>query len=438
MVPYLRVANVFENRIDLDDVKEMNFNPQEQATYLLKPGDILLNEGQSPHLVGRPAMYRGERAPCFFQNTLVRFRAGPRVLPGWALLVFRSQLHSRRYMRFATITTNIAHLGAERFARVEFPVPPLDIQRETVSQLELQESRLDAAVATLRRVKANLKRARASVLKAAVEGRLVSTEAALARVEGREYEPASVLLARILGERKAAWAASGARGTYAEPARAETEGLPVVPHGWCWASTDQLVQAERPICYGVLKAGDHVDGGIPIVRVTDITAKDLSLPGLKRCSPAREAIFSRARLKPGDLVVSKDGTIGQAMVVPQALDGANVTQHVLRVAPNGAVVNHFMMHALHSGRAQAWMKGETRGVALQGINVGDFRLLPLPLPPLAEQHRIVAEVDRRLSVLDAIGVTVDSNLARCTRLRQSVLKRAFEGRLCSTPTNPGQ
>jgi type I restriction enzyme S subunit len=75
MRPYLRVANVFEDQIDTSDVMSMNFSPEEFEVYRLEHGDILLNEGQSPHLVGRPAMYRGEVAGACFQNTLVRFKA---------------------------------------------------------------------------------------------------------------------------------------------------------------------------------------------------------------------------------------------------------------------------------------------------------------------------------------------------------------------------
>jgi len=69
MRPYLRVANVFEDRLELGDVMEMNFDPQEYETYRLVPGDILLNEGQSRHLVGRPAIYRDEVPGACFQNT---------------------------------------------------------------------------------------------------------------------------------------------------------------------------------------------------------------------------------------------------------------------------------------------------------------------------------------------------------------------------------
>jgi type I restriction enzyme S subunit len=107
MRPYLRVANVLEDRLDLSDVKWMNFTPAEFETFALLPGDILLNEGQAPDLLGRPAMYRGEIVECCFQKTLLRFRAKDGVLPDYALIVFRYYMRSGRFNRESRITTKI-------------------------------------------------------------------------------------------------------------------------------------------------------------------------------------------------------------------------------------------------------------------------------------------------------------------------------------------
>ncbi len=149
MRPYLRVANVFEDRIDLADVMEMDFPPEQYERFRLEPGDILLNEGQSPEWVGRPAMYRGELPGACFTNSLIRFRPYPGIDGKFALLLFRHHLHSRRFMREARITTNIAHLSSTRFAGVEFPVPPLAEQRRIVAAVERHFSRLDAADSSL-------------------------------------------------------------------------------------------------------------------------------------------------------------------------------------------------------------------------------------------------------------------------------------------------
>ena len=114
---------------------------------------------------------------------------------------------------------------------------PLPEQRRIVAAIERHFSRLDAAVASLERAQANLKRYRTSVLKAACEGELVPTEAHLAKSEGRGYEPADQLLARVLAERRARWQAQAKRGRkYKEPAAPATSELPQLPEGWVWAS----------------------------------------------------------------------------------------------------------------------------------------------------------------------------------------------------------
>jgi type I restriction enzyme S subunit len=112
MRPYLRVANVFEDQIDISDILTVNFTPEEYEIYHLKFGDILLNEGQSLELIGRPAIYRDEVPGACFQNTLIRFRAYPGLLTEYALTLFRVYLHNQRFQCIGKHTTNIAHLGA--------------------------------------------------------------------------------------------------------------------------------------------------------------------------------------------------------------------------------------------------------------------------------------------------------------------------------------
>ena len=141
MRPYLRVANVFEDRIDASDLKEMAWPAQTFERFRLHPGDILLNEGQTPDLLGRPAIYRGNPPGVAFTNSLIRFKAGPGVLPEFALLVFRRHMHAGRFKRESRITTNIAHLSAARLKPIEFPIPPVAEQQRLV---EMATLRMDA------------------------------------------------------------------------------------------------------------------------------------------------------------------------------------------------------------------------------------------------------------------------------------------------------
>lgn len=205
MRPYLRVANVYEDRIDTSDILEMNFSPEEYETYRLQYGDILLNEGQSKELVGRPAMFRNEVPGACFQNTLVRFRAYDGILPEYALIVFRAYLHTGKFLRIARWTTNIAHLGAQRFALLTFPLPPLAEQREIVSEIERRFSIIDEMESTIQKSLKQAGRLRQSILKRAFEGKLVPQDP--------DDEPASLLLERIKREKVAREAAAKAQKT---------------------------------------------------------------------------------------------------------------------------------------------------------------------------------------------------------------------------------
>jgi type I restriction enzyme S subunit len=195
MKPYLRVANVFDDRIDNSDLKEMHFDPEVFERFRLSPGDVLLNEGQTPELLGRPAVYRGDPPEVAFTNSIIRFRASAGVSADYSLLVFRHYMRSGRFTREARITTNIAHLSVSRLKPIEFPLPPTEEQRRIAEEVERQMSFIEACERSVDAglgVSAALRR---SVLKAAFEGRLVPQDPT--------DVPASVLLDQVRADRAA-------------------------------------------------------------------------------------------------------------------------------------------------------------------------------------------------------------------------------------------
>ena len=169
MRPYLRVANVYEARIDTTDVKEMNFSPAEFEQFKLYVGDVLLNEGQSAELVGRPAIYGGEVPGACFQNTLVRVQPYASLESDYFLVVFRAYLHNGMFTAASKQTTNIAHLGAGRLAKLPFPVPPPDEQRRIATRVNDLMAFCDRLEAGLERGRGGAGRLLDTLLHAAVE-----------------------------------------------------------------------------------------------------------------------------------------------------------------------------------------------------------------------------------------------------------------------------
>jgi type I restriction enzyme S subunit len=313
-------------------------------------------------------------------------------------------------------------------------------QVRIVEEIEKQFTRLDAAVAALKRVQANLKRYRAAVLKAACEGRLVPTEAELARREARSYEPASELLKRILAERHARWeadllkknkasgkslAAGKGMRRYTEPAGADATKVPKITDGWQWASVESL---STKVVDGVHKKPDYVESGIPFVTVRNLTAgPGISLEKLKYITQEdHEQFVLRADPKKGDILISKDGTLGVVRKIRNE-EKFSIFVSVAMIKPVLNEMSDYLEIALSSPQVQIQMV--PKGSGLQHIHLEDLREDCIPIPPLAEQYRIVLEVQRRVSVIDELELQVELNQKRCERLRQAILKRAFDGKL---------
>jgi type I restriction enzyme S subunit len=154
--PYMRVANVFEDRIDTSNVLSMDFDEKDFAQYRLSHGDILLNEGQSTELVGRPAMWRNEINDCCFQNTLVRFQPTEDVMnPEFALAALIHYYRSGVLSQISSKTSNVAHLGGGRFAKLTLYCPPIRLQNDFTRKFEQVRSLRNQEVAATEKAEAS-------------------------------------------------------------------------------------------------------------------------------------------------------------------------------------------------------------------------------------------------------------------------------------------
>jgi len=372
------------------------------ATNLVPKGSIIV--------VTRVGLGKVALAPedlCFSQDSQALLLETQKIDPKFAVL----QL-SQRVQTFKQISRGTTING-------ELLLPPLDEQQRIVSEIEKQFTRLDAGVGSLKRLQIALKRYRASVLKAACEGRLVATEAELARKENRSYETGEELVHRMLKERREKW---NGKGKYKEPVLPRIDDLPQLPQGWTWASLDQISSqitdgehiqpryTEKG--YPILSAKHVRNGFVVFTDAPLIPQRDFELC-LKRCAPTRDDI----------LVVCVGATTGRTAIVGDAEPFALV-RSVLLIR---TLVNpRYLLAWLQSPDAQMWIQRASGSSAQAHFYIKDARKMAVPLPPLPEQRRIVAELDRRLSVIGELDAAVNVNIERGVRLRQSVLSNAFE------------
>ena len=281
-----------------------------------------------------------------------------------------------RFLAYLLPTLPLPDRGYGRHYRylrqLEFSCPPRPLQRQIVAEIEKQFTRLEAGVAGLRCVQANLKRYRAAVLKAACDGKLVPTEAELARErekvaaacrrggseenqsrdgsatqEGPGYETSAQLLDRILTDRRQKW--SG-KGKYKQPEKPDTTNLPPLPKGWAWGSLDQ-------ICTKITD-GEHLSPKTVREGVFLLSAKDVREHGVQLDDPkfvsSKDAAQFRKRCDPelGDvLIVSRGATIGRISVV-QTTETFCLMGSVILIKSDKNVLGKYLAVCLRDQRAK--------------------------------------------------------------------------------------
>jgi type I restriction enzyme S subunit len=306
---------------------------------------------------------------------------------------------------------NLPRVNAKALARFPIWFPPLPEQRRIVAEIEKQFTRLEAGVAALRRVQANLKRYRAAVLKAACEGRLVPTEAELHRqrkTKSAQLETGAELLTRILAERRKNWTG---RGQYKEPIPPDSANIPPsLPEGWACASVDQMTENFDGRRVPLKSADrDKRSGQYPYYGASGII-DDID-----------DFLFD------GDyLLIAEDGANLLSRSTPIAFKATGkfwVNNHAHIVQTRGEIPLAYLSIFLNGKDISFSVTGSAQPKLTQAA----LNKIPVPLPPLAEQTRIVAEVERRLSVVEELESVVTANLQRATRLRQSILQKAFTG-----------
>jgi type I restriction enzyme, S subunit len=435
-VPLIRQSELKSDVIDLSEAKRVDPRFLEELSgFIVREGDLLIGMSGS---LGKIAEYQNK------EPALQNQRTGLLIMkPGYDAKFARLVLKLVEPQIVAEGKgVAVQNVSAKEIEACTFLLPPANDQRRIVAEIEQQFTRLDAGVAALRRTQANLKRYRAAVLKAACEGRLVPTEAELARAKPRvlgsipsknnagNFESGVALLERILTTRREKWIG---RAKYKEPIVPHTQNLPSLPHGWTWAPFGFLGEdPNNTVQTGPFGAQLHntefTESGVPVIAVGNLTGTGFRTDGLYFVDKAKAKQLARYDVWAGDVLFARSGaTLGKVCVAPVEVQDWRMTGHILRARLNRSFIDpKIAVYALAASPAvRKQVFGNVRGVTRPGFNTGLLESILIPVPPLAEQTRIIAEVERRLSVVDELETVVKANLQRASRLRQSILQQAF-------------
>jgi type I restriction enzyme S subunit len=348
--------------------------------------------------------------------------------------------------------TTVDHLSGKQIADVIIPLPPLAEQKrivakvselfalcgrleeESAAALDVHQRLVECIVATLvdscdatdlaanwSRVEAHfdilfateesIEALKRTVLELAVRGRLVAQDV--------RDEPARKLIALIHSELRT----KKMDGGKVKIAKVTTKPFDI-PDGWEWDVFENLIDPKYPISYGVLVPGDHEEGGVPFVRIADLSLTNPAPLPSKSISSQVDAEFARTRLSGGEILMGVVGSIGKLGIAPKSWEGANIARAICRIVPTERIIKDYIVWLLQSEFMQNSFKDDTRTLAQPTLNLGLIRTSPIPLPPLAEQQRIVTKVSSLMALCDSVKTALAEASETQKNLADAVVERA--------------
>ena len=385
----LRTTDITVGNVDWETVPFCTEEPPDIEKYLLKSGDIVISRAGS---VGYSYLLKNPQN-AVFASYLIRFKPSLIIDEHYLIFFLKSPDYWKTVLK-EKAGIALPNVNATKLKRIEIPLPPLPEQRRIVAKLEALFTQLDAAVEALKKAQTQLKRYRQSLLKSAFEGEL--TREWREGYSG-ELEPMSV------------------------SENSDMEGLPELPDGWVWTTLEKI--SEIILGQSPPSSTYNTDGeGLPFYQGKLEFGKLYPTPQKWCTAPKKIAekddvfISIRAPVGPTNLCPEKSA-VGRGLAAIRGLKG---------------IQPFFILYLMRRFENEIASKGT--GTTFNAITGNQLKTFQIPLPPLIEQKEIVSELEQHLSIADEAEATIDAELKRAERLRQSILKHAFSGKL--VPQDP--
>lgn len=297
---------------------------------------------------------------------------------------------------FSSMTGLIGGVGSAKLKNLICPIPPLAEQKRIVAKIEeLMPLVEEYGKAEEQLTKLNAEfpdKLRKSILQQAVQGKLTECDQA--------DEPASELLKRIKTEKEALIKSGKIKKEKLLPAITDDEKPYDIPNTWEWVRLSNASVGQ--ITYGIIKLGEEDSEGVKVLRCSDIKPGYIVTSNIRTVKKALSEEYVRTILNGGEIVINVRGTLGGCAVVPIELKGYNVAREVAVIPISKLISNKYLMYILLSPIFDSYLIENLRGVAYKGLNIELLSNFPIPLPPIAEQKRIVKRVEELLALCDGL------------------------------------
>ena len=390
---YITTSNLYWGKFVLDTLKEMYFTDEELKTCSAQKGDLLVCEGGAGY--GRSAIWPYEYDICL-QNHVHRLRP---VINGVCEYVFYLIYLLKESNRLASVGTAMPGLSANRLKELFVPLPPLAEQHRIVAKIEELLPKVEEygkAQDALNKLNAELpERLKKSILQEAISGRLVPQDP--------NDEPASVLLDKIRKEKEQLVK----EGKLKKKDLIETpiieDEIPFeIPESWEWCrlkSFVQFINGDRGKNY---PSKDKLveNGEIPFISAINIEGNSISPNGLLYVSQKQYDALSQGKLHNNDVVLCIRGSLGKAAIYP--FEKGAIASSLVILRNIGETYNKYLIYYLNTPLFFSQINSNDNGTAQPNLSADNVANFYVPLPPLAEQHRIVEKLEQVLGEIDKL------------------------------------
>lgn len=257
-----------------------------------------------------------------------------------------------------------------------------------------------------------------TILQLAVMGKLVPQDS--------NDEPASELFKKIAAEKAKLVKDGKIKKAKLLPPILEKEKPFALPAGWEWCRLSQATEGEREISYGIIKLeAEPASGGVPTLRCSDVKPGYIQTLGVRTVAPEIEEPYKRTRLRGGEVLVNIRGTLGGAALVPVELAGCNIAREVAMVPIHSSIEGRYIVCTILSPFFWGMIESNLKGIAYKGLSLELLSQFAVPIPPVSEQHRIVAKVDELMALCDQLRSLLAAAQASQLHLADSMAEQAL-------------
>lgn len=385
---YITTSNVYWNRFELNNLKSMPFADSELEKCTVKKGDLLVCEGGD---IGRAAIWNFDDE-IRIQNHLHRLRVYDNVETIFYYYVLylyklKGKINGKGI--------GLQGLSSSALHSIIVPVPPIAEQKKIVMSIEKMISIIDIIESDNDILTSCINNAKSKILNLAIRGKLVPQDP--------NDEPASVLLERIQAEKEELIKQGKIKRDKKESVIFKGDDNSYygihLPDGWSWAS---LREISLSISDGSHNPPPDNGSGIPLLSAANINDNSILMNEISRWITNEEWKIEnqRTNIEVGDVLLTIVGSIGRSAVVQN--NNHFALQRSVAVIKPYLINPLYLMHIVQSPQIQKWLNDNSKGTAQKGIYLNALSLMTIPIPPLAEQVRIVEQISSVYNQLNKI------------------------------------